>query len=340
MNKPTLFLTIVLCIFGTFSSDDEVADTGVKKSKLQSTLDTLTENISNDEIDVAAELDSLLAKIKGTIDVSFASIDDQSVTKSWREGLAVDRDLDFERTITYYQLKSVYDYPCKSINFLFNIKGDFSAYEFNVKRFMLCFLKYYDLEIKEYLSDIVVEGGINVMKSGYVNPVSTFFSNVLIIEGPLKLKEELFAAVYKYVDTQPQYNGVFKELIENLIKLSFDKAKFEQELVKFIKIKSTTLLFFFYDIIITYLKDNDVYLSAYDYIQPDSTMVTNPKSMDPKDISENFRAALEKDLNKFKQLRDNFVERPSTTIYHKAYVKYISDNIKTLCRFFYSNEDC
>lgn len=343
MKKHIFALLFLFTMLGSSigsDTDDSDESPSKKSTGLQDTLDTLAKNIENEEVDVSAELSALLNKIKGVVSTSFFAIDEQSIGKNWREGLAVDRDLDFERTITYYQLKTIYDYPCKSIDFLFNIKGDFAAYEFNIKRFMLCFLRYYDLEIKEYLSDIVVEGGINVMKSGYVNPVSTFFSNVLIIEGPLKLKEELFAAVYKYVDTQPQYNGVFKELIDCLIKLSYDKNQFRDELTKFLKVKSTTLLFFFYDIVITFLKDNDVYLSAYDYIQPDSTMITNPQSMSPKDISENFRAALEKDLSKFKQLRDNFQERPSSTIYHKAYVKYIADNIKTLCKFFYGNENC
>lgn len=337
MKRSSLsIILIALVLHQTLSNDDKDG----KKSELETTLDTLAENIQNDQVDIEDELNSLLNKIKGVINNSFEAISDQNVSKSWREGLAVDRDLDFERTITYYKLKSIYEFPCKSIDFLFNIKGDFGSYEFNVRRFLLCFLRYYDIDIKEYLSDIVVEGGINILKSGYTNPVSTFFSNVLIIEGPLKLKEELFAAIYKYVDTQPEYNSVFKELIDNLIKLSFDKVQFEKELAHFVKIKSTTLLFFFYDIIITYLKDNDVYLSAYDFIQPDASMVTNPQSMDPKYISENFKDALEKDLNKFKALRDNYAEGPSTTIYHRAYSKYIADNVSILCRFLYSKEDC
>lgn len=329
-------IILLLAIQGRlFEKHDEV-DTG----DLKKTLEKLTENVEEDEVNVAEELKNLLGKIKSMVGLSFMSISDQNVSKSWREGLAVERDLDFERGITYYKLKSIYDFPCRSIDFLFNIKGDFASYEFNVRRFLLCFLKYYDIEIKEYLSDIVVEGGINILKSGFANPVSTFFSNVLIIEGPLKLKEELFAAVYKYVDTQPEFNTVFKELIDNLIKLSFDKARFECELNKFVKVKSTTLLFFFYDIIITFLKDNDVYLSAYDFIQPDSNMITNPDSLKPKFISENFKEALEKDLQKFKELKDAYQETPATTIYHKAYAKYISDNVLTLCRFLYSTEDC
>ena len=337
MNNLLAWLLIIALSarLTTAVKDDEV-DTG----DLEQTLDTLSKNVEEEEIDVSAELEALLDRIKNTVGTSFSAISEQNVIKSWREGLAIERDLDFDRTITYYKLKSIYDFPCRSIDFLFNIKGDFSIYEFNVKRFLLCFLRYNDLEIKEYLSDIVVEGGINILKSGYNNPVSTFFSNVLIIEGPLKLKEELFGALYKYVDTQPEQNGVFKELISNLIKLTFDKEKHEKELSSFVKVKSTTLLFFFYDIIITFLKDNDVYLSAYDFIQPDSTMVTNKDSMDPKNISQNFKDALEKDLAKFKELRESYVASPTSTIYHKAYSKYIADNVSILCRFLYSTEDC
>lgn len=117
-----------------------------------------------------------------------SGIDTQSVRMAWREGRSVYRDLDFELDLNYYKLKEVIDNPCKTVNFLFNIKSDYEIYSFNSKKFLTCFLKFYDYEIKEYLSDIIVEGMVNILKSGYNNPISTFFSNVLIIEGPLKLK--------------------------------------------------------------------------------------------------------------------------------------------------------
>ena len=119
------------------------------------------------------------------------------------------------------------DQPCKSIDFLFNIKSDIEVYEYNSKKYLLCFFKFYDLEIKEYLSDVILEGIVNILKSGYSNPVSTFFSNVLIIEGPLKLKNELFGAFYKYVNDTPELNDSFTNLIDILIKLTFDKKHYE-----------------------------------------------------------------------------------------------------------------
>lgn len=64
---------------------------------------------------------------------------------------------------------------------------------------------------------------INIVKSGYNNPVSTFFSNILIIEGSTKLKNELFAAFYEYVDSTAELNKVISSLINILIGLTYDK---------------------------------------------------------------------------------------------------------------------
>ncbi len=55
---------------------------------------------------------------------------------------------------------------------------------FNSKKYVLCFLKFNHLIIKDVLSDIIVEGVVNITKGGFGNPVSTFFANILIIEGP------------------------------------------------------------------------------------------------------------------------------------------------------------
>lgn len=59
------------------------------------------------------------------------------------------------------------------------------------------------------MSDIILEGINNTLKSGFSNPISTFFSNVLIIEGPLKLKNELFGVLYKYIDDTPELNDTY-----------------------------------------------------------------------------------------------------------------------------------
>lgn len=163
-------------------------------------------------------------------------------------------------------------------------------------------MKYYDIFIKEFLSDLIVEGVINILKSGFNNPISTFFTNVLIIEGPLKLKEELFAAFYEYIDSTAELNNVMIYLINTLIAMTFDSKENKHIGDKFIKEKSTTLAFFLYDIIIVHADDNDIYLSAYDFVQPDSNMINSPESMDPLYISENFKKALELDLNKFKKI--------------------------------------
>lgn len=338
MNKRIipLFTLIFLIHYSITEENSESVNT----SDVDDTLETLEINVEEQALDLTNEMDSILDKIRNVVNMSFQSISQQTIVKNWREGLAIEKDLDFEELITHYQLKAVYDHPCKSIDFLFNIKGDLEVYQFNAKRFLLCFLKYYDLKVKEILSDIIVEGGVNILKSGFSNPVSTFFSNLLIIEGPLKLKEELFAAIYQYVDSNSDYHAVFSELIELIIKITFNEARYKCDMDKFIKLRSTTLSFFFFDIISTYMKNNDVYLSAYDFIQPDANMVTNMDSMNPKYISDNFTIALESDLAKFKRIRDNYEENPASTIYHKAYAKYIEDNIKILCQFLYHVGNC
>lgn len=157
-------------------------------------------------------------------------------------------------------------------------------------------MKHIDQEIKEYLSDILIEGIINIVKSGYNNPVSNFFSNILIIEGPTRLKNELFAAFYEYVDSTAELNKIMSSLVNILIGLTYDYDQYKDKADKFKTEKSTALTFFFYDIIIVYAKNNDIYLSSYDFIQPDSTMINSPESMDPVYISTNYKEALEKDL--------------------------------------------
>lgn len=89
------------------------------------------------------------------------------------------------------------------------------------------------------------------------------------------------------------------------------------------KERSTTLCMFLYDIMIVHAENNDVYLSAYDFVQPDSTMINTPEAMDPVWISENFKKALEKDLTKFKQIESDYKVSGTSTIYHKAYQDYV-----------------
>ena len=81
-------------------------------------------------------------------------------------------------------------------------------------------------------------------------------------------------------------------------------------------------------------------MSSYDFIQPDLQMINNEKTMDAAYISENYKEALEKDLERFKKLKNDYDESGTTTIYHKAYYKYIEKNISILCKFFYNREDC
>lgn len=185
-----------------------------------------------------------------------------------------------------------------------------------------------------------MEGLTNMLKSGYHNPVSTFFSNVLIIEGPRKLKEELFAAFYEYIDSTADLNNIMKELVDVLILKTFGAEEFPQKEKNFILEKSTTLTMFLYDIVIVYAENNDVYLSSYDFVQPDATMVNSSKFMDPVYISNNFKDALEKDLEKFKKIKSDYEITGASTIYHKAYKNYVEKNISILCKFFYSKDEC
>ena len=92
----------------------------------------------------------------------------------------------------------------------------------------------------------------------------------MIIEGPLKLKNELFGSIYKYIDDTAELNETFEGLIDTLIKITFNKEENKEEIEDFLKRKATALTFYFYDSLIIYSDNNDVYLSAYDFIQPDS----------------------------------------------------------------------
>lgn len=294
----------------------------------------------NKTLDMESDLRSSLKKVEKMIDMTFGSIDEATLRNSWREGLAVEKDLQFESDVTFYQLKTVYDYPCKSINFLFGIRSDFEVFTFNARRYLLCFLKLFHQEIKEYLSDLVVSGSINVLKSGHANPVSTFFTNLVIIEGPLKLKEELFGALYKYVEENTELNRSFEGLVQRLVQLTFDPKLFARELDHFKRFQATSLLFFFYDMVIAFLEDRQIYLSAYDFIQPDASLISNPDSMDPKFVTDRYSEILLQDLNRFKEIQRGYQTNPASTVYHKTYAKYIDKNVKLLCRIIYKTEDC
>ena len=69
-------------------------------------------------------------------------------------------------------------------------------------------------------------------------------------------------------------------------------------------------------------------------------MINSPESMDPVYISNNYKDALLQDLSKFKKIKSNYEITGTSTIYHKAYKKYVEKNISVLCKFFYSKKDC
>lgn len=303
-------------------------------------LDELGVAVQNKTLEMETDLRAALKKVEKIIDMTFDSVDEATLRNAWREGLAVEKDLQFEADVTFYKLKTVYDYPCKSINFLFGIRSEFDVFAFNARRFPLCFLKFFSQEVKEFLSDLVVEGSINVLRSGRPNPVSTFFTNLIIIEGPLKLKEELFGALYKYVEENHELNRSFEALVQNLVRLAFDKTLFASELRAFRQRQSTALVFFFYDMLIMFLEDREVYLSAYDFIQPDASLVSNPQSMDPKYVTDRYSEILAQDLRRFKEIQAGYRTNPASTVYHRTYAKYIDKNVRLLCRIIYHTEDC
>lgn len=303
-------------------------------------LDDLDISVQNKTMEMESDIRAALKKVEKIIDLTFDSIDEQTLRNSWREGLAVEKDLQFESDVTFFKLKAVYDYPCKSINFLFGIKSDYEVFTFNARRYPLCFLKFFNQEIKEFLSDLVVEGSINILRSGHPNPISTFFTNLIVIEGPLKLKQELFGALYKYIEENPELNRSFETLIRQLIRLTFDKTHYSEVLRRFRQRHCTSFVFFFYDMIIMFLEDKEVYLSAYDFIQPDASLVSNPDSMDPKYVTDKYTEILAQDLRRFKEIQASYRSNPSSTVYHKTYSKYIDKNVRLLCHIIYQTEDC
>ncbi len=179
-----------------------------------------------------------------------------------------------------------------------------------------------------------------MLKSGFTNPIATFFTNITIIEGPKLLKDQLFKSVYKYFDRLHNENALMLKLKTILIKYHFSKGIFGQEASTFISLNSTALTFILYDIVTVDMSDNDIYLSAYDFIQPDTTLITNPESLDPSIVSTKYMDILKIDLDKFKQIKNNFQEHLSDTIYHKTYKEFVTKNIKVLCDYIYGNEEC
>lgn len=341
----TQFRILILLILITATLTDESAEEIKESSERHNNpasdvLDELDIAIQNKTLDVESDIRASLKKVESIIDSTFSSIDEMTLRNSWREGLAIDKDLKFEADVTFYALKTVYNYPCKSINFLFGIKNEMEVFKFNARRYLLCFLKFYNHEVKEFLSDVVVTGTINVLKSGASNPISTFFTNLLIIEGPLRLKEELFGALYKYVEENSELNKSFETLIEKIVELTFDNKLFHHELTEFKKFHSTALLFFFYDMVIVFLEDKEIYLSAYDFIQPDANLISNPDSMDPRYVTNKYSEILLQDLNRFKEIQKSYLTNTASTVYHRTYALYIDKNVKLLCNIIYKIEDC
>ena len=354
-------------------------DKKVEIDDLEETLDEIDERVGDKTIQLKEELNSTLKRIENIVDTGMAAIDDESIRKYWREGKEVQRDIEFERDITFYEMRRVYDFPCKSVDFVFSVKDEYEEFSENVDQYPLCFLIFFDLEIKEFLLDIILKGVESILSSGFTNPVSTFFSNAIIIEGPLHVKQELFGALYHHFNTSPVQIELFKEFFDSLKKIAFLddgkhdhnfvrpenllksdslkrkkevhdvedheeemdlKEKFTEDLEDFSMRQATPLTFFFYDIITNTMHNNDVYLSAYDFIQPDANLINDPESMDPGYVNEHFKDVLEKELEKFKTVRDNTPERPVQTIYHSAYNKYVEKSIKVLCQALYSTPDC
>lgn len=354
-------------------------DKKVEIDDLNEALEEIDQRVGDKTIQLTEELNSTLKRIENIVDTGMAAIDDESIRKYWREGKEVQRDIEFERDITFYEMRRVYDFPCKSVDFVFSVKDDYEEFSENVDQYPLCFLIFFDLEIKEFLLDLVLKGVESILSSGYTNPISTFFSNAIIIEGPLHVKQELFGALYHYFNTSPVHTEMFKEFFESLKKLAFLddgkndhnfvrpenllksdslkrkkevhdvedheeeidlKEKFGEDLEDFSMRQATPLTFFMYDIITNTMHNNDVYLSAYDFIQPDANLINDQDSMNPGYVNEHFKDVLEKELEKFKTVRDNTPERPVQTIYHSAYNKYVEKSIKVLCQALYSTPDC
>ena len=365
--------------FGEDMETEEQPEKNVKSDELNEALEEIDENVGNKALQLTDEMNSTLKRIENIIDTGMAAIDDESIRKYWREGKEVERDIEFERDITFYEMRRVYDFPCKSVDFVFSVKDEYEEFSENVEQYPLCFLIYFDLEIKEFVLDLVLKGVESILSSGYTNPISTFFSNAIIIEGPLHVKQELFGAVYHYFNTSPVHTELFKEFFEMLKKLAFIddgkndhnfvrpenllksdslkrkknvenvedheeevdlKESFTEDLEDFSMRQATSLTFFLYDIVTNSMHNNDVYLSAYDFIQPDANLINEPDSMNPGYVNEHFKEVLEKELEKFKTVRDNTPKRAVQTIYHAAYNRYVDKSIKVLCQALYSTTDC
>ena len=352
---------------------------GMNRAELDKTLEEIDESVTDKTMILETELKSTLKRIESIVDTGMAAIDDETIRKYWREGKQVERDIDFERDVTFYEMRKVYEAPCKSVDFVFGVKEEYEEFSENADEYPLCFFMYFDIQIKEFILDIVLKGVETILASGYSNPVSTFFSNAIIIEGPQHVKAELFGAIYHHFDTSPVTTEIFKELFEILKKINFvddgksthsfvkpddllksdslkrkhkektaevheedhdEKQGIIDEITDFAVRQATPLTFLLYDMVTNTMHNNDVYLSAYDFIQPDVNLINEPESMDPGYVNEHYKEVLEKELTKFKMIRDHYHHKATQTIYHQAYSHFLDKNIKVLCKALYSTPEC
>lgn len=351
----------------------------IDRTELDQTLEEIDESVTDKSIILETELKSTLKRIERIVDTGMAAIDDETIRKYWREGKQVERDIEYERDVTFYEMRKVYDAPCKSVDFVFGVKEDYEEFSENADQYPLCFFMYFDIQIKEFVLDIVLKGVESILASGYSNPVSTFFSNAIIIEGPQHVKAELFGAIYHHFDTAPVKTEIFKELFEVLKKINFiddgsgihsfvkpenmlkadslkrkkrDKSAEEhmeehdlrdelmEEIEDFAVRQATPLTFLLYDMVTNTMHNNDVYLSAYDFIQPDVNLINEPESMDPGYVNQHYKEVLEKELEKFKMIRDHYHHKSTQTIYHQAYSHFLEKNITVLCKALYAVPEC
>ena len=307
---------------------------GFDDSAIKEEQEDLKVNIDQNAIELEQQLEGILYKIKETVQLTLSGIDASAIHQGWQEGLMVRKDSFFEEEVQFYFDKDKNKAPCKSINFLFNLKSDFRNFEYNAKDNLLCFLKSHDELVKELLSDVIVEGVVAIMKSGYANPVSTFYSNILIVEGPIKIKEEMFAALYEYFRNAQEINESLENFLDIIIKLAFGDEEEEVSALShaFIQNKGTTLTYFFYDILIKYNQDYAVYVSAYDYIQPDTNLINNPHSGDAEYISNEIVTILKTEYANINQMLEEMeTEAGQRTTYQENYICYLKRTLHAIC---------
>ena len=138
------------------------------------------------------------------------------------------RDLEFEKDVIFYEEREITTEPCKTINFLFDLKSDFRIFEYNAKKYLLCFMKFFDVEIKEFL------------RSNYLNirECYKYYAGIIPSNGVFCICKTLFNEIINFItpsiiDSNLTITAIDLEFITTISGIKPWKMNPHRDLVRF-----------------------------------------------------------------------------------------------------------